>query len=158
MGGVYKLVAVRDRGTWLPAIKVSEGATKTPNPGNKTVWRLYDARGKATADLLGLQDEHPPAGEPLVLRDPVDRAKRRELWETDVTEVEPLLVDVLSEGELVCELPTIEQIREVRRADVRRLDPGVRRLMNPHIYHVSLTERLWNLKQELLSSAMGKSH
>jgi nicotinate phosphoribosyltransferase len=48
-------------------------------------------------------------------------------------------------------------MRQQRLADVRRLDPGVRRLVNPHIYHVSLTERLWDLKQELIRSAMEKS-
>jgi nicotinate phosphoribosyltransferase len=158
LGGVYKLVAVRDRGAWLPAIKVSEGTTKTPNPGNKRVWRLYDARHKATADLLGLEDETPDDAQCLVLRDPRDPAKRRELQRTDVSKIEPLLVEILREGTLVCGLPSIEEIREVRHADVRHLDPGVRRLMNPHIYHVSLTETLWDLKQELLSSAMGKSH
>jgi nicotinate phosphoribosyltransferase len=41
---------------------------------------------------------------------------------------------------------------------VRRLDPGVRRLMNPHIYHVSLTQELWDLKQDLIRSAAAKSH
>jgi nicotinate phosphoribosyltransferase len=63
-------------------------------------------------------------------------------------------VDVLDEGELVYDLPTIEQMRERRRADIKRLDPGVKRLINPHIYHVSLTQRLWELKQELIESAL----
>jgi len=30
----------------------------------------------------------------------------------------------------------------------------VRRLMNPHIYHVSLTEKLWNYKQELIREVL----
>jgi nicotinate phosphoribosyltransferase len=34
----------------------------------------------------------------------------------------------------------------------------VRRLVNPHIYHVSLSQRLWDLKQALLKSAMARSH
>jgi nicotinate phosphoribosyltransferase len=54
---------------------------------------------------------------------------------------------------LVRELPGIEEMRAQRRADTERLDPGVRRIMNPHIYHVSLTGRLWDLKQELITSA-----
>ena len=76
----------------------------------------------------------------------------------DISEVEPLLADVLREGRLVYDLPTIEQMRELRVADVSRLDPGVTRMVNPHVYHVSLTPRLWDLKQELISSAMDKSH
>ena len=54
---------------------------------------------------------------------------------------------------MVYGLPSIEEMRERRQDDVERLDPGVRRLMNPHLYHVSLTERLWDLKQELIQSA-----
>jgi len=158
LGGVYKLVAVRDKGQWLPAIKVSESTAKTPNPGHKLVWRVYDRRSKATADLLSLDDEDPRDMEQLILRHPSDHTETRSLARSDVAEIEPLLEDVLVEGELVYELPTLEEIRERRRADVRRLDPGVRRLMNPHIYHVSLTQRLWDLKQELIRSAMDKSH
>ncbi len=157
LGGVYKLVAVRDGGDWQPAIKVSESASKTPNPGHKNAWRLYDRRNNATADLLSLVDEEPRQMDQIVLRHPSDHTKQRTLASDEITEVESLLVDVLREGRRVYELPNIEQIRERREADVSRLDPGVRRLLNPHIYHVSLTERLWNLKQELIRSAMEQS-
>jgi nicotinate phosphoribosyltransferase len=157
LGGVYKLVAVRDSGTWIPAIKVSESALKTPNPGHKLVWRVYDTRGRATADLLSLDDEDPNAMSVLSLRHPTDHTSFRVLDRNDIAEIEPLLIDVLHEGRLVYDLPSIDEIRERRKADVRRLDPGVRRLMNPHIYHVSLTQRLWDLKQELIHSAMDKS-
>jgi nicotinate phosphoribosyltransferase len=58
---------------------------------------------------------------------------------------------------LVCELPSIDQMRTRREADLERLDAGVRRIMNPHVYHVSLTEKLWNLKQELVQAARGKT-
>ncbi len=157
LGGVYKLVAVRDAGEWLPAIKVSESSSKTPNPGHKLIWRVYDSRGKATADLLSLDDQDPRKVQPLVLRHPSDHTKYRTIHLEDTSEIEPLQVDVLLEGKLTYDLPSIEEIRQQRLADVRRLDPGVRRLMNPHIYHVSLTEQLWDLKQELIRSAMEKS-
>jgi nicotinate phosphoribosyltransferase len=157
LGGVYKLVAVQDGGEWQPAIKVSESADKTPNPCHKHVWRIYDRRGNATADLLSLDDEDPREMERIVLRHPTDHTKQRTLSQDDVAEVEPLLVDVLREGRLVYNLPTIAEMRERRKADVDRLDPGVRRLLNPHIYHVSLTRRLWDLKQQLIRSAMDRS-
>jgi nicotinate phosphoribosyltransferase len=157
LGGVYKLVAVRDAGQWIPAIKVSETSAKTPNPGHKFIWRVYDRRGKATADLLSLDDEDPRKMTQITLRHPSNHTKYRILARPEVAEIEPLLVDVLQEGRLVYELPTIDEMREQRVVDVRRLDPGVRRVMNPHIYHVSLTQRLWDLKQELIRSAMDKS-
>jgi len=158
LGGVYKLVAVRDKGEWQPAIKVSESAAKTPNPGHKRVWRIYDQRGKATADLLSLEGEDPRSEARLVLHHPADHSRYRILERQGISKIEPLLVEVLREGRLVYDLPTLEQIREQRKADVRRLDPGVRRLVNPHIYHVSLTQRLWDLKQTLVRSAIEKSH
>jgi nicotinate phosphoribosyltransferase len=158
LGGVYKLVAVRDGGQWIPAIKVSESSAKTPNPGHKLLWRVYDRRGKATADLLSLDDEDPREVDRLVLRHPSNHTKHRILPQEEIAKIERLQVDVLLEGKLVYDLPSIEGIRQRRLEDVRHLDPGVRRLMNPHIYHVSLSQRLWDLKQELITSAMEKSH
>ena len=157
LGGVYKLVGVRNNGTWVPAIKVSESADKTPTPGHKRVWRIYDQRGNATADLLSLDHEDPRQMERIILRHPFDHTKCRTLDRGDVSEIEPLLVEILREGQLVYDLPTIEAMRKRRQQDVDRLDPGVRRLLNPHIYHVSLTDQLWKLKQSLVASALEQS-
>jgi len=165
LGGVYKLVAVEDNGLqkhaaqghWLPAFKVSDSALKMPNPGHKLAWRLYDRRGKATADLLSLDDEDPGQMKQVTLHHPADHTRFRTLQQEEIPEAEPLLVEILREGKLVYELPTIEAMRQRREADVARLDPGVRRLINPHLYHVSLTERVWTLKQELIASAMEAS-
>ncbi len=152
LGGVYKLVALHDKGQWIPAIKISETLEKTPNPGNKRVWRIYDRRSKASADLLSLGDEDPRKMDQLMLQHPTDHAKFRTMAQGDIAEIEPLLVEVLHDGQLVNELPTIEEMRRGRIADIERLDPGVRRLLRPHIYHVSLTQRLWDLKQDLIHS------
>ncbi|MEE9188638.1 MAG: hypothetical protein V3U36_04650, partial [Anaerolineales bacterium] len=133
---------------------ISESHNKTPNPGHKHVWRIYDQRGKATADLLTLEDERPGEQSEIILHHPYQTSKYRELKSESVTEVESLLVDILRDGEMVAELPPIEGLRKRRDADVERLDPGVRRLMNPHIYHVSLSDRLWNMKQDLVASAL----
>lgn len=153
LGGVYKLVAVHHENTWLPAIKISDSIEKTPNPGNKRVWRVYDARGKATADLIGVFDEHPENERSLTLRHPADPGKYRKLVSAEISTVEGLLVEILREGKEVAERPDIEAMRLNREMDVDRLDPGVRRIMFPHIYHVSLTQKLWDLKQELVRSA-----
>jgi len=153
LSGVYKLVAVHDGDEWKPALKVSDSPGKTLNPGYKHAWRLYDREGKATADLLGLADEHPAALDEIVLRHPFDPTLQRTLRRSDMSEIEPLHVDVLSEGQLVYDLPTIEDVRARRLADLDRLDFGVKRLVHPHVYHVSLTQKLWDLKQELIAEA-----
>ncbi|MGE5222889.1 MAG: nicotinate phosphoribosyltransferase [Omnitrophica WOR_2 bacterium] len=156
LGGVYKLVAVCDQNKWLPAIKISESPEKTPTPGHKSVWRIYDRRGKATADLLSLEDEDPRQMDRIILRHPTDQTKYRALDKDIISEIEPLLVDILKEGQLVYNLPTIEEMRKIRQVDTERLDPGVRRIVNPHIYHVSLTQRLSDLKRELINLTLGE--
>lgn len=158
LGGVYKLVAVCDEGIWVPALKISESHNKTPNPGHKHVWRIYDDRGIASADFLSLEDEVPSDEDRLILHHPYEPSKYRELQRESISEIEPLLVDVLRDGQLVAEFPSIEELRARRDEDINRLDPGVRRLMNPHIYHVSLSEDLWNKKQELIMAALGAIH
>ncbi len=152
LSGVYKLVAVRTDGRWAPAIKISEVPEKSLNPGEKLAWRAYDERGKATCDFLSLSDENPPGSDEILLRHPTDHAKFRRLLKKDTSGIEKLHVEILKNGRCLYDPPPLEELRQMRLKDVERLDPGVTRLINPHIYHVSLTERLWNLKQDLILS------
>lgn len=165
LGGVYKLVAVHEENAakspkpgaeasqWDSAIKLSDTPAKTPNPGVKQIWRIYDQRGNATADLLTPFDEDPRNERELTLRHPADHTKHRKLFSHQITEMEPLLVHAFENGKPVQDFPPLEEMRAQRIYDVERLDTGVRRLVNPHEYHVSLTQDLWNLKQSLIKSA-----
>ncbi len=155
LGGVYKLVAVQDGGAWESAIKISETPAKTPNPGIKRAWRLYDQRGKATADLLTTADEEPSLGKSMLLHHPNDHTRLRRLHVGEISRIEPLHKVALRDGVRPEGRPALDEMRARRTADVERLDPGIRRLVNPHIYHVSLSEKLWDLKQELIAEATG---
>jgi nicotinate phosphoribosyltransferase len=155
LDGVYKLVGLEKDGEWRPAIKVSESAVKTLNPGSKTVWRLYDRGGMATADFLCLEGEDPAREDPLVLRHPVEATTHRSVSQSSLSDMESLLVPFLEGGKITAELPDIEELRRRRDADLERLDVGVRRIINPHVYHVSLSEALWRLKQDLVERARG---
>jgi nicotinate phosphoribosyltransferase len=75
----------------------------------------------------------------------------RELDASSISEIEPLCVEVFNGGKLKIDPPSIEEMRERRDQDLKKLDPGVKRIANPHIYHVSLTQQLWDLKQELIN-------
>ncbi len=154
LDGVYKLVALEDDGALIPAIKLSETPAKTLNPGDKKVWRVYDSRGKASADVLARHDEPPPPGgdgvAEMCLHHPSQEGVKRVLRADDVAAVEPLLEPVLDAGREVSDRPSLEQMRARRLADLDRLDDGVRRLVNPHIYHVSLSDGLWRTKRELI--------
>jgi len=153
MDGVYKLVAMKENDSWVPSIKISEMSNKTPDPGPKRIWRVYDDRNKAAADLISLDDENPAEVDPLILQRPTKHTAYRSLSKEEISFIEPLLVEILKGGQLKYEIPSIEQMREVRDSDLGKLDPGVRRIVNPHIYHVSVTQRLWDLKSGLIRAS-----
>jgi nicotinate phosphoribosyltransferase len=155
LNGVYKAVALSEGDGWKPMLKISEAPRKTPNPGAKTAWRVYDQRGHATADVLAAVDEDPAVGESLTLHHPVRRGITRTLERGEISEIEPLLVSVLDRGERLQERESLDVPRRRRQADLDRLDPGVRRLINPHVYHVSLTTELWELKRRLVAETRG---
>lgn len=157
LGGVYKLVAVADdTGKWAPAIKVSEDVEKVPIPGDKDVYRFYDARGLATADVVALAGEQIPDSGTLDLFHP-HREARRSLDTSALSGVEYLMTTVFEQGVRKDGSPDIEELRSRRIADLSRLDPGVRRLVNPHIYHVSLTPEMKRLQRDLVAEALGGS-
>lgn len=154
LDGVYKTVSVDDlAGQGRPAVKISDTPAKIVNPGEKDLWRVYSGRGTATADLIGLRGEHlDRAG--LTLIHPSRPTVRRRLGGADIGEIEPLLTGVLVKGSPqidLAELGDVAAARARRDADLARLDPGVRRLVNPHTYHVSLTPALSELKWRLVA-------
>lgn len=155
LDGVYKLVAIHKGAEWVPAIKVSDTPEKVPIPGEKKIWRLYDKRGRATADVVGMADEN-LTGDEIVLYHPHREGVSRVIRREDITEVEDLLVEVYRDGGRVTESPNLGEMRSRRAADLDRLDVGVRRLVNPHIYHVSLTEQMKTLQLKLIEEAKGR--
>ncbi len=148
LDGVYKLAAIEDQGEWKPAIKVSDTPAKIMTPGAKRSWRIYDQRGIATVDLLALDDETPRP--PLELHHVSQVGVVRRLPVERVSEIEELAQRV-STSDLPSPHDEIVSAQKRRLSDLERLDPGVRRLVNPHVYHVSLTPELAKLKREMIS-------
>jgi nicotinate phosphoribosyltransferase len=152
LDGVYKLVSIEEEGEWRPAIKLSDTPAKIITPGSKKAWRVYDQRGVATADLLSLDTETPAP--PLDLRHPTQPGVHRILPLEGVSGIEPLIEPVTLD-DLPSPHEEVVAAQKRRLADLERLDPGVRRLVNPHVYHVSLTPKLSHLKQDLIEQAGG---
>ena len=150
LDGVYKLTAVKDSGQWQPAIKISETPGKTINPGAKRIWRLYDRRNKAVCDVLAMEDERLDEVSELQLHHPVDFNVQRTLRREELSRVERLCLELPRHGPDSPLEDTIAQMRLRRDHDLESLDDGVKRMVNPHIYHVSLTRKLWELKQKLV--------
>ncbi len=148
-GGVYKLVAVEDgEGRVIPKIKISENPAKITTPHFKKVWRLYDRTdGKAFADLLTVYDETVDDTQPLKLFDPDATWKKSTFTNF---RAEELLRPIFLGGRLVYEKPAIEDIRAYCQKQLELQWDEVKRFENPHNYYVDLSQRLWDLKQELL--------
>lgn len=149
-GGVYKLVAVENAsGDIEPKIKVSENTAKITNPHFKKLYRYYDREsGKALADELCVYDEVVDDSKPHTIFDPNATWKTKTL--TDFTARE-LLVKVFENGECVYDCPSIEQITAYCRDQLDLLWDEVKRFENPHDYYVDLSEKLYEIKNILLS-------
>lgn len=149
LDGVYKVVAVEnDAGGWEPAIKISDSPAKIVDPGIKQVWRVYDERDTATADLIAIADED-VSRRPLTLHHPHLPDVSRTLDADRIAGMEPLIEPVAEMDIPDDPHERIEQAQKRRLADLERLDPGVRRLVNPHTYHVSHSDALSAMKHRL---------
>lgn len=150
-GGVYKLAAITDaEGNYIPKIKVSENIEKVTNPGNKTVFRLYDKEtGKIKADLISLADETYSEDEPLMIFDPIATWKRTYLRAGSYT-VRELLVPIFIDGQCIYESPSVMEIRDYCNKELNTLWDESRRFVNPQEVYVDLSKPLYDLKNKLL--------
>lgn len=151
-GGVYKLSAVMgDDNTFIPKIKLSENSEKITNPGNKTVFRVYDANGMIKADLIAMADEVYDETSPLLLFDPIETWKKT-LLEPGEYSMREIVVKVFDKGECVYESPDVMDIQDYCLKEQATLWDESRRLINPQEIHVDLSQKLYDCKQELLNS------
>ncbi len=147
-GGVYKLVAVEDEnGNILPKIKISENVTKITTPGFKQVYRLYSAdTSKAIADVITLNDE-------VIDSDSYEIFDPEHTWKRKTVSnfySRPLLKQIFKNGEQVYKVPELSVLREYCSMEVDGLWDEVKRFENPHTYYVDMSQKLWNLKYNLL--------
>ncbi|MFC5700782.1 nicotinate phosphoribosyltransferase [Cohnella faecalis] len=149
LGGVYKLAAREKDGEYVPVIKISGNPEKVTNPGVKEAYRLVSrTTGKAKADYLALPHESDVReGVPLRLIDPVHTYIEEPF---DDYEAVPLLRPVFRDGELIIELPKLDEIREYRERQLELLWPEYLRKLNPEQYRVHLSPELLRLKLELI--------
>jgi len=151
LGGVYKLAAVQEEGSWVPKLKVSENSEKITLPGLKQVVRFYSREtGMAMADLITLEGEEFDLEQELTIFHPLETWKRKNLKQFTY---EKLLVPVLRAGELVYSLPKVVEIREYSRKQQGRFWDEHKRLKFPQKYIVDLSTKLWQLRADLLEAA-----
>ena len=151
-GGVYKLAAVLDENTgeFIPKIKLSENTEKITNPGNKTVYRIYDKKtGKIRADLISLVGETFSEFEDMIIFDPQETWKKTKIHKNTFT-IRELLVPVFQKGVCVYESPSVMEIRSICQEELDTLWDETKRLANPHEVYVDLSDKLYRMKADLL--------
>ena len=150
-GGVYKLAAIEEPdGTVVPKIKISENVEKITNPHHKKLYRFYAKdTGKAIADYLTVYDEVVDDSKDMTIFDPDATWKTKKVYNFTARELQ---VPVFKSGELVYKLPSLEEIRTYCLAQVDTLWDEVKRFDNPQTYYVDLSQKLWDIKYDLLKS------
>ena len=150
-GGVYKLAAIwnEPEQRFEPKIKISENAEKITNPGDKKIYRIYDAQGMIVADLIALADEEFSSKDPLLLFDPIETWKKT-LLPGGSYSMRELLIPVFRKGDCVYESPSVKEIQNICRRELNTLWEESKRFEYPHQTYVDLSRKLWNLKNNLL--------
>jgi len=149
LGGVYKLTAVEENGRMAPKIKVSGDPEKVTNPGRNKVSRIFNHGMMMQGDILLREDETVDGSQPITGCHPM----YPHICKTYNPPFEPkeLLVPVFVNGELVYERLSLKEIRANTLNNLERLEPEYKRLTNPHLYKVSLSEKLNRVKERLLT-------
>lgn len=146
-GGVYKLSAIEDeKGNLAPKMKVSDTMQKMTNPGFKGVFRIYED-GKAAADLIALYDEKFDEKQPLTIFHPV------ETWKKTTFEnyrIKKLTIPIIVGGELNYKFPDLKAVAKYAKSSIDEFWEEYKRLYNPHIYKVDLSDAVFELKKKLL--------
>ena len=150
-GGVYKLAAVeKPDGSIVPKIKISENVGKITNPHFKKLYRFFGKdTGKAIADYLCVYDERVDDSGELEIFDPEATWKRKTVYNFEAKELQ---VPIFQGGKLVYRCPGLEEIRAYCLSQVDKLWDEVKRFDNPQTYYVDLSQKLWDIRDQLLKS------
>ena len=158
-GGVYKLAAIKKPGDkeFTAKIKISENPEKITNPGNKTVYRIYDKEsGKIRADLICLADETFDESKDMIIFDPIETWKKTKIKGGTYT-LRELLVPIFQKGACVYTSPTFIQLRDICTREKDTLWEESKRLVNPHEVYVDLSDKLYHIKSDLLEEMSMKA-
>lgn len=152
LNGVYKLCAKESQdGSFLPTMKISNSFGKTTNPAIKQVWRFYDEKNGAIADLITLDSEKIAPGKDYSFYHPFSETDFFKLKSNKYTSIKPLLKIKMSNGKRVDEQKSLKELQEFGRKNLEMFHKSYKRQINPHIYKVSLSSALKTLKRDLVS-------
>lgn len=146
--GVYKLAAREYNGALQPVMKMSDTPEKASNPGVKQVYRFFSEENGPAGDLIALEGHPPDTSKPVTFHHPVSEVQRFTL--SPCKEVRPLIEPVMREGKRLHEREPLSVLRDRAIGELARFDGTYKRIINPHIYKVSLSSDLKSLKNAML--------
>ena len=153
IGGVYKLVAIENRGIITPKIKLSNNIDKITNPHYKRVYRFYDKKTNyALGDVIALYNEEIPL-DYYTLINPTEEWKTKEIGNYKIKELQST---IFKNGELVYQMPSIDEVRKKVQEELNTIYPEIKRFSNPHEYYVDLSLELLGLKKSLITDHKNK--
>jgi nicotinate phosphoribosyltransferase len=121
---IYKLCEKTNRsGRFVPTMKLSQG--KITLPARKQVFRIQDENGNFINDTIALQDE---------------KCKGK-----------PLLFKAMDKNEIVCDLPSLDEIKHTTSENLSKLPEKYKRIKGASRYRVVLSQRLKKMLNELKS-------
>ena len=150
-GGVYKLAAIQNKqGEFLPKIKLSENTEKVTNPGNKTIYRIYEKdSGKIKADLICLEGETFDCNKDLRIFDPLETWKYTNLKGGEYT-MRKLPIQVFDKGRCIYQTPRVLDIQKYCEQEKDTLWNETKRFVNPNKVYVDLSDKLFEMKRNIL--------
>lgn len=142
LGCVYKLVEASGR----PCMKLSSTPDKVNIPCKKAVYRLFGRDNYAILDLICIYDEPTPTvGQRLLCRHPFLSEKR--------CYVTPSRIDSLLEtwwdGKQLKESTSLDDMRDHCQKSLEFITQDIKRSLNPTPYKVAVSERLFDLLNDL---------
>lgn len=155
--GVYKLSAKKSESEkeYIPSMKISDNPEKTSNPGIKNVYRLYDQQNNACADIICLENEKIESGKEYQFHHPiVDYIK----FNFTPVQAQELLTIKMSKGKKVeqniSENEKLLRARKLMEKQLDSFDESYKRILNPHVYKVSLTTGLKKMKMDFINKSI----
>ena len=149
LGGVFKMSAREQGDGFEPVMKISNDVSKMTNPGIKTVRRFYRKdNGKMITDLICLENEAKPDGGDFTLVTESAKWRKKYLKAGKYT-CEEMLKPVVRNGEAE-PLPTLKETIAYANEQMETLWPEYKRLMNPNIMEVNLSDKLQALKTQII--------
>ena len=148
LDGVYKLVSIGGEAK----LKLTSDLAKATLPDRKRLLRAVAPDGSFIQDVLTLEGEELSPGDPVF-----DPANPLQLVRIPAkTRFMELRSRVLENGARPQPSPTLESSAELAADELGRLPAGCLRLVNPHVYKVSLSAGLNALRLRLMAEIQGR--